>query len=447
MMRKRSITVLPASLRTLTALASAVLALVVLTLPMLLTACAPASESDADDGMVTLTIMGKQNDMEKEYLQRIFRLYEESGKGHLRILYMDDADADYDAAVQEAFSSGEAPDILLHFNSSGLVSLLADDRFVLLDDEAWVSDLTDSAKAYCQSSEGHLLGLPFWENSVSGCYYNKTILDSLGLRPAATQAEFDALCGALQSIGYTPLCWSFDTCHWNYQFALDPIFADNPALLARLNRNEITYADIPAVWDMTNWLADAAENGWFGEDYAARDWAGLSHAMASGECVMINIWDTWFDTDFETDGTYTKEDFALMPVFMNTEPSGTYEGGNLNMMMVNRQSEHVAEALEFLSFCAQSENYNKAFDGISTVSCFKGQTTNVQSDMVTEAMGSISLHMRASTANSKILGYTQQDMGAAVQKLLSGEVDTEGCIALMDEARMAAARALGADGF
>ena len=47
--------------------------------------------------------------------------------------------------------------------------------------------------------------------------------------------------------------------------------------------------------------------------------------MASGECVMINIWDTWFDTDLEKDGTYSKEDFALMPVFMNTEPSGTYE--------------------------------------------------------------------------------------------------------------------------
>lgn len=433
----------PASVR----LAAIMLALIVLALPVLLTACTPASGSEADDGKVTLTIMGKKTDMEKEYLQRIFRLYEESGKGHLRILYMDDADADYDAAVQEAFSSGDAPDILLHFNSSGLVSLHVEDRFVFLDDAAWVPDLTDNAGAYCRNSEGHLLGLPFWENSVSGCYYNKTILNSLGLRPAATQAEFDALCGALQSIGYTPLCWSFDTCHWNYQFALDPIFADNPALLERLNRNEITYADIPAVWDMANWLAGAAEKGWFGENYAGRDWAGLSRAMASGECVMINIWDTWFDTDLETGGAYTKEDFALMPIFMNTAPAGTYEGGNLNMMMVNKQSDHVEEALEFLSFCAQSENYNQAFDGISTVSCFKGQTTNLQSEMVTEAMGSVSLHARASTANPRIIGYTQQDMGTAVQKLLSGEVDTEGCIALMDEARMAAARALGAEGF
>lgn len=117
------------------------------------------------------------------------------------------------------------------------------------------------------------------------------------------------------------------------------------------------------------------------------------------------------------------------------------------MMMVNKKGSHVEEALEFLSFCAQSEHYNKAFDGISTVSCFKGQTTNIQSDMVTEALGSISLHERASTANSKIIGYTQQDMGTAVEKLFHGEVSVAGCVALMDEYRIAAARALGAEGF
>ena len=206
----------------------------------LLTACSSTSGGEQDDGKVTLTIMGKKADMEKDYMQQIFQLYEESDGCRLQILYMDDEDASYDAAVREAFSSGEAPDILFHFNDSGLNTLNVNEQFVYLDSEEWVSDLTDGAKEYCQDSEGHLLGLPFWENSVSGCYYNKTILDSLGLLPAATQAEFDALCQALESIGYTPLCWSFDTCHWNYQFALDPIFADDPNLLARLNKNEIT---------------------------------------------------------------------------------------------------------------------------------------------------------------------------------------------------------------
>ena len=60
---------------------------------------------------------------------------------------------------------------------------------------------------------------------------------------------------------------------------------------------------------------------------------------------------------------------------------------------------------------------------------------------------SISLHERASTANPKIIGYTQQDMGVAVRKLVQGEVDVAGCVALMDEYRIAAARELGTEGF
>lgn len=49
----------------------------------------------------------------------------------------------------------------------GKATLNAEDQFVRLDGEEWVPDLTDSAKAYFQDSEGDFWGLPFWENSVS----------------------------------------------------------------------------------------------------------------------------------------------------------------------------------------------------------------------------------------------------------------------------------------
>lgn len=48
----------------------------------------------------------------------------------------------------------------------------------------WIDQLTDSAKACCFDNSGNILGLPFWESSVSGCYYNKTLLNELGLRPS-----------------------------------------------------------------------------------------------------------------------------------------------------------------------------------------------------------------------------------------------------------------------
>lgn len=126
---------------------------------------------------------------------------------------------------------------------------------------------------------------------------------------------------------------------------------------------------------------------------------------------------------------------------------GTGEAGNLNMLMVNKNSQNLEAALDFIRFCATAENYNKAFEGVSTVSCFKGQTTNIQSAMVTDAMDSINKLQRTSTAEPKVIGYTQRETGSAVQELFLGNVDAAGCVKLMDDYRMTSAKALGTPGF
>lgn len=393
----------------------------------------------------TISLMGKKSDLAKSYMTSIFNQYEQATGNKLEIIAYDDVD--YETEAQKKFAKGEVPDIFLHFNNAELKRFDVAANFRTLNDQSWVSDLTDSAKAYCLNSDGDLLGLPYWESSVSGCYYNKRIMDELGLKAATDQAEFNALCKVLMEAGYVPICWPADGCSWMLQFGLDPIFADDPELLEKLNRNEITYADIPAVADMLSWISNAADSGWFGEDYMSTDWDAIGKKMSSGDAVMTFIWDTWFYTDLPRDNTYSLYDFGLMPVFVNTADDGTYEGGNLNMMMVNKNGKNVDEALAFLEFCATSENYNKAFDGISTVSCFKGQNTNVQSHMVTEESESIQAHERVSTASTRIIGYSGDDMVLAVNKLLNKEVDVDGCIKLMDELRMDSAKLQGAEGF
>lgn len=408
-----------------------------------LTSC--GSQKEADSGSITLTLLGRKSDMEKSYMTSIFEQYETATGNKLKI--MEYEDADFEAEAAEDFAEGNIPDIFMHFHNADLNRFDVENNFYYLNEESWSSDLTDSSRAYCQDREGNLLGLPFWESSVSGCYYNKTLLDSLGLKPASTQTEFDVLCQALADTGYTPICWPANGCTWMFQFGLDPIFADDPSLLDRLNKNEIAYSDIPQVTDMVQWIGDAAEKGWFGSDFLKKGWNDISSDMSSGEAVMTFIRDTWFYTDFQEGGRYTLDDFSLMPVFMNTVNEGTYEGGNLNMMMVNKNSEKLKSALEFLSFCASEKNYNVAFDGISTVSCFKGQNTNIQSRMVTEAGSSIAAHERVSTAASRIIGYSADDVSAAFDSLFRGKTDAAGCVSLMDEYRIEEARQQGIDGF
>ncbi len=394
-------------------------------------ACVPGGEKGD-----VLTLMGKKSDMEKSYMKRIFDLYEEKTGNRLEVIEIEDAE--YEAEAEKRFKDGRGPDIFMHFNNADLGRFDVSENFMYLNGESWVGELTDSARAYCLDGDGNLLGLPFWESSVSGCYYNKTLLDSLGLKPASTQAEFDTLCRALADIGKTPICWAGNGCSWMYQFALDPVFADDPTLLAKLNSGEISYADIPEVKAMTEWISNAAELGWFGDDYLKIGWSEISDVIGSGDAVMTFIWDTWFYTDFAA-GKYTVDDFALMPVFMNTVDGGTYEGGNLNMMMVNKNGGHIKTALEFLEFCATAENYNAAFDGISTVSCFVGQTTNIQSHMVTNASASIEAKERVSTAASKIMGYSADDVCAAFDSLFRKKIDVDGCVKLLDENRLRAA--------
>ncbi len=393
-------------------------------------------------GEDALTLMGKSSDLQKPYMREIFDHFKETTGKDLDILAIEDAE--YETTALDLLQKGELPDIFLHFHNADLNRFDVAENFCYLNDEAWVNDLTDSAKAYCTDADGNLLGLPFWESSVSGCYYNTKLLKGLGA--PATQEDFDGLCNALLRKGITPICWPADGCSWMAQFGLDPIFADDPALLQSLNRNEITYAEIPAVTNMVQWIADAADQGWFGDDFLKTGWDDISPALSSGKAAMTFIWDTWFYTDFKP-GNYTVDDFALMPVFMNTTPGGTYEGGNLNMMMVNKKSDKKDLALEFLSFCATPENYNVAFSGISTVSVFKGQTTNIQSAMVTNAMQSIAAHERVSTASTKIIGYSAENTVAALNRLLRKNISVAQCIASMDSDRINAAASLGTPGF
>ncbi len=419
--------------------------LFIILLAILVTSCSLSESSQDGTKSVTLTLMGKKSDLDKSYMKSIFQQYEEKTGNKLDIISIEDAEFETEAA--ERFDKGNVPDIFMHFHNADLDRFDVDSNFYYLNDEKWTADLTDGAKAYCTDSSGRLLGLPFWENSVSGCYYNKTILNDLGLKPATTQTEFDVLCQALADTGYTPICWPANGCSWMIQFGMDPIFADNPELLEKLNKNEITYSDIPEMTNMVQWIANAAEKGWFGNNYPEYGWDEISPVMGQGQAVMTFIWDTWFYTDYSKENKYTIDDFALMPVFMNTAEKGTYEGGNLNMMMANKNSKNIDAVLDFLSFCASEENYNVAFDGISTVNCFKNQTTNIQSDMVTSSERSIKENERVSTASSRIIGYSADEVAEAINSLLHGKVNAEGCVKLMDEYRIAAAAKQGAEGF
>ena len=56
--------------------------------------------------------------------------------------------------------------------------------------------------------------------------------------------------------------------------------------------------------------------------------------------------------------------------------------------------------------------------------------------MVTDAQSSIAKNERVSTAASRIVGYSADDVASALNDLISGRTDVDGCVALLDRYRM-----------
>lgn len=394
------------------------------------------SMSEGSTGGATLTLYGNADDLAKPYMQAIISMWEDASGNTIDQQGLDTNNAETIALTK--FTTGDIPDLYIHFGNSNLKNFNPEENFVNWTDAGWVSDIQDSVLPQATYND-KIIGLPFWEASNSGCFYNKKIFEELGIEQPTSQAEFDAVCDTLIDNGIQPIYMAASE-GWAtlYQYALDPVLEEHPEYIEALNAGEMTYADIPEFTSMCEWYQSAAKKGYFGQNYASDTWDYTNEVLGTGEAAMLFCWDTWFDTDYDGESfDYVGADFGIMPVFMGTCDEGTYEGGNVNLMMANKNGEHVDEAMDFINFMSEPDNYNKAFEGVSTASVFKQQTTNVNSVQYEENKESVDRLIRASSAQPKIVGYNQSEGGKALLQLMSGGITVEECIKLMDDDRIA----------
>lgn len=351
----------------------------------------------------TLVIWGIYPDMERSYIKRAFERFEELTEDRLEVVQI--PKDEFERKMRDSEGAEEdRPDIILAYGGTNVEIFDPDERFYDFTDALWVDDLTDTAVSQTVYN-GKVIGLPHWEASISGTLYNKKIFQKYHLEVPGTQEEFMDVCAKLLDHGITPMYMpASEISMLLYQFPLDSVVEDSD-ILRRLNQGEIGYSDLPEMEQIVTWYKIMADKGYFGEHYLTDDWNGMEPAMSSGEYAMMLCWDTWLYTDYKGDPS----DFGLMPAFQGVPERGTFEGPNLGLFMVNKDSDKLDSALNFITFLADPYNYNAAFEGIYTAPVFKNQVASISTPQYVEAERLIERNYRNSIAWLRIRGFSQMD--------------------------------------
>lgn len=378
----------------------------------------------------TLTIWGVSPDLDRSYIQKACQRYEDLTDNHLEIIqYKKD---EINNQMEKALNGEiKMPDILVSYGGTNIDAYHPDENFYDFTNAEWVNDLTETSINQTVYN-GKIIGLPHWESSISGTLYNKKIFEKYNIEVPQTQKEFMQVCEKLLSQGITPLYLpAKEISMLLYQFPLDSIVKDSQ-VLSNLNHNKISYTDIPEFKEILNWYKTMADKGYFGEGYLDNDWDTMSPALKSENYAMLLCWDTWLYTDFEGDA----DDFGLMPAFMGVPENGTFEGPNMNLFMVNKKSEKLEGALDFITFLADPYNYNVAFSDILTAPVFKNQAESISTPQYLENERLIDKYYSDSIAWLRIKGFSQMDASCILEYIKpDSQMSLTECLDKMDRLR------------
>lgn len=399
--------------------------------------------SDKEKKTVTLVVMGNQEDINRDYMQKAFANYEAKTGNKLDLQGLP-SDSSEQVALTK-FNTGDIPDIFMHFGGYQLKAFNPEKNFVDFSDATWVDDILPTVKNQAIYN-GKVYGLPHWEASMSGIIYNKEIFKKLGIDIPKTQEEFNDACDKIKDAGITPIYLAFkDAWPLLFQFSVDTMVEDTE-ILEKLNRNQIKYADIPEFRKMVEWYKMIADEGYIGDKFTTNTWDYAVDALGKEEAAMMICWDTWIaEIDKKYPGTSSK--MGLMPAFLGTPNEGTFEGPNVSLLLANKNSKNVDAAIEFVNFMATPENYNYAFEGFQTAPVFKGQETHVATPQYIEAKKIIEEVGRPSIAWANIIGFSGIDGAKYLQELMIGNITIDECIKGMDDERINIAKSQGIEGF
>lgn len=210
-----------------------------------------------------------------------------------------------------------------------------------------------------QMGTGSLYGMPAARSSLIGLYYNKSILDKLGLPVPTSIAEFEKDCQAIKAAGEIPIAYGSQDkgSSTAILFAVQDLYASAKKIGNFVySSGSVPIADtgiVKAATDIKKW----GDAGWFSPNYAGIQYADAQSAFLAGNGAFR----------FEYTGSLAfsdaqKQSFGYVQLAQADGGQLVGTGASAANLSISAKSKHPNQAAAFLDFMASKAAAQEAVD-------------------------------------------------------------------------------------
>ncbi|MFF2053507.1 ABC transporter substrate-binding protein [Leifsonia sp. NPDC058194] len=408
-----------------------------------LAACAPGGSAAADSSRpvskdvsgkdVTLKILDFWQNDEGKWMDSVVSAFE---KQHPNITIKRTTQdwGQVNNTVNLRLADPNGPDIALVNNGwSAMGTLAKSGRILNLDAYSklygWDKEIPDTIARQTQfTSDGKQMGTgslyatPAARSSLIGLYYNKSMLDELGLAVPKTLADFEKDAAAIKAAGKVPIAYgSLDKgSSTSILFATQNLYAPADKIGDFVYSNgDVPITDtgiVQAATDVKKW----ADAGWFTPNYAGLQYADAQNDFLSGNAAFR----------FEYTGSLAFSDaqkqtfgYVQLPQVEGGDVVGT--GASAANLAISAKSKNPDAAAAFLDFMASKTAAQEAID--------HGFLPLLHSDLnIPTGNPELASEITAQQSLDKSNGYTPyfdwstptmlDTIGGQLQQMLAGQV-------------------------
>lgn len=210
-----------------------------------------------------------------------------------------------------------------------------------------------------QMGTGSLYATPAARSSLIGLYYNKSILDGLGLKVPTTLDEFEKDAAAIKAAGQVPISYgSLDKgSSTGILFATQDLFGASDKIGDFVySQGKVSIADT-GMTDAATTVKKWADDGWFTPNYAGIQYADAQNEFITGKAAFRFEYTGSFPFTDEQKQTFG---YVQLPQVSGGKVVGT--GASAANLAISSKSKNPDAAAAFLDFMASKTAAQLAVD-------------------------------------------------------------------------------------